>query len=97
MRNNLGKPVNNVLHRWELNNMYTQLLANQRVTFVSDIIQAQNHSPFYHWYNEKSERYVVSNKENGLTTASGLSKEEAEACVMFLANDYIYKFVQKGN
>jgi hypothetical protein len=76
--------------------MYQTMLKNQRVTFVSDVIQAINHSPFYHWYNEKSNRYVVSNKDNKMTVAAGLTKEEAEACVMFKANQHIYNRVQKG-
>ncbi len=73
--------------------MYQQMLKNQRVTFVSDVDTAEKHSPFYFWLNDKSGKYVVSHKETG-TVAAGLSRDEAVACVMFKANEYIYRKVQ---
>lgn len=78
--------------------MYQQMLKTQRVTFVSDVEQAKKFSPFYEWFNPYSERWVVSDNTDPSahrTVAAGLSKEEAEAAVMFYANQYIYRNVQK--
>jgi hypothetical protein len=74
--------------------MYITLLKNQRVTFVSSIEEAYYYSPYKMRYNEKSNRYVVEMEQQ--IVAAGLSKEEAEACVMYRANQYIYNNVQKG-
>lgn len=75
--------------------MFKQLLKNQRVTFVADVIQAVNHSPYYSWFNEKSQRYVVSCRGQALPVAAGLEKDEADACVMFKANEYILRNLQQ--
>ena len=77
--------------------MFKTMLKNQRVQFVSDVDQAMKHSPFYAWHNEKSDRYVVSNKETNQCVAAGLSKEDADAAVMFKANEHIYRRVQNGS
>jgi hypothetical protein len=79
--------------------MYITMLKNQRVTFVSDVIQARAHSPFKEYRNPLNGCYIVhdtSKPEGQRTVAAGLSKEEAEACVMYRANQYIYNNVQKG-
>lgn len=80
--------------------MFIQMLKNQRVTFVNDANQAEAHSPFFMWYNPKSDCYVVSkNYPNSVCAegvAAGMDKEEAEACVMFKANEYIYRNLQNG-
>lgn len=75
--------------------MYITLLSKQRVTFVSDVAQAEEYSPYFMFFNEKSQRYVVSHKQRGVK-AAGLTKEDAEACVMFCANEHIFQTVQKG-
>lgn len=74
--------------------MYKQMLKNQRVTFVANVNQAEEKSPFYFWLNERSGKYVVSHKDNG-TVAAGLDRDEAEACVMFKANEFIFRAIQK--
>ncbi len=77
--------------------MYATMLKNQRVTFVTDVAQAEKYSPFIAHYNCKSDKYVVYNKSNPegqQIVAAGLSKEEAEACVMFKANQWIYNNLQ---
>lgn len=77
--------------------MYQQMLKNQRVTFVSDVEQAEKISPYYMTYNRFSDRYVVMCKRDTMPiVAAGLSKEDAEAAVMFHANQYILRNVQKG-
>jgi hypothetical protein len=75
--------------------MFKQLLANQRVTFVADVNQAMRHSPFYYWHNERSSKYVVSQRNSTIPVAAGLDKDEADACVMFKANEYILRNIQK--
>jgi hypothetical protein len=87
--------------------MYIQMLKNQQVsreagsasqtTFVSDVAQAEQYSPFFMWHNPQSGCYVVSKRQGlgyeGVCTcvAAGLTKEEAEACVMFKANEFILR------
>jgi hypothetical protein len=73
------------------------MLKNQRVTFVSDVEQAEQYSPFFMWHNPQSGCYVVSQRQ-GLgyevictCVAAGLTKEEAEACVMFKANEFLLR------
>ena len=80
--------------------MYIQMLKNQRVKFVSDVLQARQHSPFKEYRNPNTGLYIVhdtSKAEGNRCIAAGLSFEEAQACVMFKANEYIYRNVQKGN
>lgn len=79
--------------------MFITMLKNQRVTFVSDVAQAEKNSPFKLWLNDKSGKYVVSLLGNGTANpvAAGMELDEAQACVMFKANEYIFRNVQKGN
>lgn len=73
------------------------MLKNQRVTFISDVEQAEKETPYYMTYNHFSERYVVKCKRSTMPiVAAGLDEEEAKACVMFHANQWIYRNVQKG-
>lgn len=73
--------------------MFTTLLKNQRVTFVGDVAEAEKHSPYYKWFNPTSGQYVVSQRDRG-PVAAGLNEAEADACVMFKANEYIYRALQ---
>lgn len=79
--------------------MFITLLKNQRVTFVSDVEQAEKCSPYFMKYNKFSERYVVFCKRatGDDVVGAGMEKDDAEACVMFHANNWIYRNVQKGN
>lgn len=75
--------------------MFVQMLKKQ-TTFVHDVAQAEQYSPFRMSFNEKSQRYVVKNIESELSiVAAGLELEEAEACVMFKANEHIFRKIQK--
>lgn len=75
--------------------MFIQMLKNQRVTFVSDEEQAMQYSPFKKWFNDVSGKWVVQDHIKGQAVAAGMTEEEAIACVMFKANEYIYRRVQK--
>lgn len=78
--------------------MFITTLKNQRVTFVRDVAQAEKETPYFMVYNRFSEKYVVKcNRDTMPIVAAGMDKEEAEACVMFHANQWIYRNVQKGN
>lgn len=85
--------------------MFIQMLKNQQTTFVNDVQQAMDYSPFYVWYNVASLRWCVS-KDRGFgetpelaaagspafhseCVAAGMDQEEAHACVMFKANEFI--------
>jgi hypothetical protein len=70
------------------------MLKNQRVTFVSSVEEAEQHSPFRMSFNPVSSKYVVRDGSN--VKAAGMEKDEAEACVMFCANEYIYRSVQEA-
>lgn len=77
------------------NEMFIQMLKNQRVTFVSSEEQAMQYSPFKKWLNPVSGCYVVTDHSTGNPCAAGLTEEEATACVMFKANEHIYRGLQK--
>jgi len=74
--------------------MFIQMLKNQRVTFVSDANQAEAHSPFVVRRNVNNGCYIVYYVKRNSPVAAGMDKEEAEACVMFKANEYIFRQLQ---
>lgn len=79
--------------------MYTQMLKNQHVTFLYTVAEAEKFSPFFMWYNFKSDKWVVSWTDDKtylpVSVAAGLSSEEAEACVIFKANEHIARSMSK--
>jgi len=79
--------------------MFIQMLKNQHVTFVNSRDEAERFSPFFLWWNTNSNAFVVSKFAHGDTSpvASGMDKEEADACVMFKANEYIFRQLQANN
>lgn len=75
--------------------MFKTLLKNQHITFVSDVEQAEKYSPNRMKKNEEKNTYFIKHEERGIR-AAGLDKEEAEAAVMFYANEHIAKELQKS-
>lgn len=76
--------------------MFIQMLKNQRVTFVTDALQAEAYSPFTMRRNPNNGRYIVSRMVDNQPqcVAAGMDLEEAKACIMFKANEYIFRKVQ---
>lgn len=79
--------------------MYIQMLKNQQVTFVNNRDEAERFSPYHMWWNHNSDRFVVSRKvdDSGCLEpiAAGMSEEEAIACVMYKANEFILRSMNK--
>jgi hypothetical protein len=71
--------------------MFIQMLKNQRVTFVNTANQAEAYSPYVARRNPNNGCYVVYDVEGNIVVAAGMAQEEAEACIMFKANEYILR------
>lgn len=69
--------------------MFKTLLKNQHVTYLSSVEDAEKHSPFKMELHEKSGTYTIRHKDRGIQ-AAGLCKDDAEAAIVFYANNYIH-------